>query len=117
MLKIVFYIKPRLAACLLTAVSFVLLLGGCSGGNGGGTAPITEAKVTGGILKLGTSGTSAIIAGIDIRINLPAGVSVAADPVSGETASGAVTISGAAATGNNNLVSAKYVAATNAAPA
>jgi hypothetical protein len=69
-----------------------------------------------GQLKLATSGTPKLIGGIDMTVNLPAGMIVDSDPATGETATGAVTISGPAALGNN-LIMAKLTPASNGAPA
>ncbi len=94
-------------------------LSGCSRGGSGQAAdspPLSAAVAASGELKLATAGMPNTIAGIDLTVNLPAGVSVNADPATGEVASGVVTISGAAA-GANNLAAAKYVPATDKAPA
>jgi hypothetical protein len=107
-------------ALIAALFSAMAALSGCSGGSGGtaaSAAPVTVAKQTGGLLKLGISGTSANIAGMDLQVTLPAGVTVAADPVTGEAASGVVTASGAAAGGNNSLVMAKYAPAATGTPA
>jgi large repetitive protein len=100
----------------------VMTLSGCSSGGSGqaaGSPPlsatVSATAATGGELKLATAGMPNTIAGIDLTVNLPAGVSVNADSVTGETTSGVVAISGAAA-GSNNLVSAKYTPASNGAP-
>src|SRR6185369_898652 len=106
-------IFPLIAALFAAAAA----MSGCSGGSGGAAAPVTVAKPTGGLIKLGTSGTSASIGGIDLQVSLPAGVTVAADPVTGNVASGVVTISGAAAGGSNSLVAAKYTPAATGSPA
>lgn len=115
MVKVPFYIKPQSMACLLAAALMcTLLLCGCSGGGGGATvtAPPGSTAATSGLLKVGTVGgtTTDLIAGMDLQVNLPAGVTVDADPSSGETTTGAVTLSGAAA-GGNSLVVAKYAPA------
>lgn len=82
----------------------------------GGTAnPIPVP--TGGLLKLRTAGASGTIGGIDVTVNLPAGVTVKADANTGETASGAVSISGSAAVGSNKLSSAKFTPASGGNPA
>jgi hypothetical protein len=72
---------------------------------------------TAGVLRLTTAGTPFVIFGIDTTIALPAGVIVDADPLTGEVAAGVVSISGAAAVGNNNLVVAKYTPASIGIPA
>jgi hypothetical protein len=111
----------------------VIALSGC----GGGTAPPSPAQGTNdgsifttgganpiaaptkGVLKL-TAGAAGTIAGIDMTINLPAGVTVAADPVTGEVTTGVVTVSGVAAAGTlgtQNATAAKYTPATAATPA
>jgi hypothetical protein len=121
MASIHFQFRHQSMVRLLAAVFIsTLLLYGCSGGGkeAAVAAPQASATVTGGLLKLGTLGTSSdLIAGMDLRVNLPAGVTVAADPSSGETAAGAVTLSGAAAAGGNSLLAAKYAPATAGTPA
>src|SRR5512143_432320 len=95
-------------------------LSGCSSGGSGQEAdspPLTATVAASGELKLATAGMPNTIAGIDLTVNLPAGVSVNADPATGEVVSGVVTISGAAAAGGNNLAAARYVPATDRAPA
>src|SRR6185369_7278222 len=121
MVKIPFHIKLQSTTCLLAAALISsLLLGGCSGGGkeAAVTQPLaTAAKFTGGLLKLGAVGTTTdLIAGMDLWVNLPAGVTVDADPSSGEAATGAVTSSGAAG-GSNSLVAAKYAPAAAGTPA
>jgi hypothetical protein len=84
---------------------------------GGTITPI--AAPTSGILKLSTSGGTDTITGIDMIVNLPAGVKVKADATTGEAASGVITISGAAAAGGTStkLVLGKFVPATAGTPA
>lgn len=65
-----------------------------------------------GRLTLSTAGTANIIAGIDITLNLPAGIIVDADPLTGVVADGVVTISGVAAVGTRNVTVAKYTPAS-----
>jgi hypothetical protein len=111
----------------------VIALSGCGGG---GTTPspaqgtndgsifttgggIPIAAPTKGVLKLTTAGAAGTIAGIDMTVNLPAGVTVAADPVTGEVTSGVVAVSGVAARtfGTQNATVAKYAPATDVTPA
>src|SRR5512138_363277 len=95
-------------------------LSGCSKGGSDQAAdspPLTAMVAAKGELRLATAGMPSTIAGIDLTVNLPAGVSVNANPATGEVAAGVVTISGAAAAGGNNLAAAKYVPATDKAPA
>ena len=63
---------------------------------------------TGGHLKLNASGTANNIGSIDVTVDLPVGVKVQADSITGEVAAGVVAISGVAAVGDSKLVSAKY---------
>jgi hypothetical protein len=97
----------------------VTALSGCSSGkNGDKTAaapPLAAATVTAGILKLGTAGAPNLIGGIDLTVDLPAGVSVEADPKTGEAATGVVTSLGTASGGN--LTVAKYAPASGGTPA
>lgn len=67
-------------------------------------------------LKISTSGIANTIGAIDVSINFPAGVGVTADPATGETAAGAVTISGGARVGSNMVVG-KFSPASGATPA
>src|SRR5690242_436566 len=89
-----------------------------TGGTTGGAANPTSAP-TRGVLKLTTAGPAGTIAGIDMTVNLPAGVTVAADPVTGEVANGVITVSGAAAgtLGTQNATVAKYAPASTVTPA
>jgi len=89
-----------------------------SGGKNLTGASITPlASPTSGLLKLGTAGTAGTIGAIDVTIHLPAGITVNADALTGETSAGVVTVSGVAASGSNRLASAKYTAAAGATPA
>lgn len=121
MVKIPFHFKPKSTVCLLAAAFITtLLLYGCSGGDRetSATSPLASMAATSGLLKLGAAGmTTELIAGMDLWVNLPAGVTVDADAKSGEIASGAITVSGAAAEGGNSLVTAKYVPSAAGAPA
>jgi hypothetical protein len=69
---------------------------------------------TNGTLKIKTQG-SATVGALDMTVTLPAGVEVAADPVTGEAVAAAVAASGVAA--KNTLVSAKVTAASGTTPA
>jgi len=80
----------------------------------GADAPIISP--TNGILKISTAGPANTIGAVDMTVTLPAGVTVTADPVTGEAAAGIVTISGAAAVGGNKLIAAKVTPASNAGP-
>lgn len=132
-MKIRNFVWPIL--CLAT-----IALSGCGGGGTGGATPlptagsettnnggvfttvgtIPEAAPTGGVLKLATAGTAGTIAGIDITVNLPAGVTVAADPNTGEVTTGAVAVSGVATArtlGTQNVTVAKFTPASTVTPA
>jgi len=71
---------------------------------------------TSGVLKFGTTGAPSVIFGIDVTIALPPGVIVDADPLTGQTANGVVTISGGAAVGSNPVSVAKYTPAAIGTP-
>lgn len=104
---------------------FLLVVAALSGCSRGGSdqaadspplsASVNATVAASGELKLATAGTPSLIAGVDVTVILPAGVSVAADPTTGETAAGAVMISGVAA--DNSLLAAKYTPASGNAPA
>jgi len=72
---------------------------------------------TSGVLKLATSGTANTIGAIDVTVDLPAGIKVAADPVSGEAAAGVVAISGAANVGDGKLTLSRFTPAGSGTPA
>jgi hypothetical protein len=123
----------------------VITLSGCGGGGGGGgdTEAVTASPAAGtdvtnsgntaaggptaplpiptkGVLKMATSGAASTINGIDVTVTLPAGVTVAADPVTGEVTNGVVTASGVAAVqtiGTQNVITARYAPASSATPA
>jgi len=87
-----------------------------SGGKNATGADAPTVTPTNGILKIGTAGPANTIGAVDLTVTLPAGTTVAADPVTGEAAAVTVTISGAAATGSNKLVAAKVTPASSAGP-
>jgi hypothetical protein len=88
------------------------------GGGGGGAAPASAPTTA--IVKILTSGTlasGALIGGIDVTLNLPAGVSVKATPDSVNPAvyvtdAGVITVSGVAA-GTNTTAIGTYTASPN----
>ena len=88
------------------------VLSGCGDGGGGGSSATPAPTAASGLLKLSTSGNANTIGAIDVTVDLPAGVAVQADSITGEVAAGVVAISGVAAVGVNNLVSAKYTPGT-----
>jgi hypothetical protein len=92
----------------------VSVLTACGRSSDEGPAP-APANPTAGVLKLNSIG-AANIGGLDMMVNLPAGITVDADATTGEAAAGAVTASGAAA-GTNSLASAKLIPATTTSPA
>jgi hypothetical protein len=94
------------------------LLAGCGGGSGssgtpGGGIMIPE-QPSAAVVEFSTVGGSAdtVVYGIDMIVHLPAGVTVSADPATGEVSVDVLksTVSGA-------MIGAKYVAATSTAPA
>lgn len=89
--------------------------GNGSNQTGGTIAPLPTP--TSGLLKIGTVGIANVIAGIDISFNLPTGIIVAADPLTGVVTDGVVTISGVAAVGTRNVTVAKYTPASSGTPA
>lgn len=100
-------IRP-LSRFALAALTMLALFGcgggggdGGGGGGGGPTAVLTLALPTG-----------TVIGGVDVTMNLPAGVTAKAD-TAGLPDSGIVVVSGAAAGG---FVGAKYTAASGSAP-
>lgn len=84
----------------------------------GGTVTPTTAP-TKGVLKMATSGAASTIAGIDVTVSLPDGVTVAANSVTGEVTNGVVTPSGVAAVtipGTQNAITAMFVPASSGVP-
>lgn len=71
---------------------------------------------TTGLLKLRTDQSPDTIGALDVTVNFPAGVTVAANAATGEPAAGVVTASGVAV-GNNDLVEAKFTPASGGSPA
>lgn len=88
-----------------------------SGNNRSGAALAFLPIPASGLVKLSTSGNGQIIAGIDVTVALPAGVTVQADPLTGEVLPGAVTISGVAAGGSNKLSMATFTPASGGSSA
>jgi hypothetical protein len=86
-----------------------------SGHNETGTT-IPAAAPSGGVLKISTAGTAAAIGALDMTVNLPAGTTVTADPVTGEAAPGTITVSGAAVANGGSQVAAKVTPAAGGAP-
>jgi hypothetical protein len=84
--------------------------------NRSGTTITPPPAPTHGLLKLSTAGTASTIGAIDVMINLPAGVTVAADPAKGETAAGVVELTGAAKSGDNILAAAKFTPSAGGTP-
>jgi hypothetical protein len=87
------------------------------GSNQTGTTVPPIPVPTAGLLKMSTAGAAATIGAVDITITLPAGVTVAADAVTGEVAPGALAASGAAAAAGSTLASGKVTAAAGGNPA
>ena len=88
----------------------VFVLSGCGGGSSG----TTVTQPTAAVVKLLSSGTGTTIGGIDMTIELPAGVSVMST-ITPTTDAGVVTASGVAATGS--FIYGVYTAATSTGPA
>lgn len=100
--------KIRHLAKFAFAAFTMLAIFGCGGGGGGdGTTPAGPTAVLTLALPTGT-----VIGGVDVTVNLPAGVTVKANS-SGVPDTGIVVVSGAATGG---FVGAKYTAATGSAP-
>jgi hypothetical protein len=66
-------------------------------------------------LSLSSAGTTTTIGAVDVTVDLPDGITVVADAVSGETGTGVVTITGEA--GKNGSSFAKFTAASTGTPA
>jgi hypothetical protein len=98
--------KLALVSCALLAIF------GCGGGGGGGGETPGAATVALKVSVQGTLPAATLIGGIDVTINLPAGVTCSA-ATDGTTASGVVTASGLA--GGGTPV-AKFVAAAGSTP-
>ena len=97
---------------LISVLSFTACGGGCGGND---SQPPTKATVK--IMASGSLSTGTLIAGVDVTLNLPAGVTVkaTADTVHPSvyiTDAGAVTASGVAAA-NTTLALATYTAASS----
>lgn len=88
-----------------------------SGNNRSGAAIALLPIPASGWIKLSSSGNGGIIAGIDVTVALPPGVTVKSDPNTGEVLLGAVTISGVAAVGSNRLSSATFTPASGGSSA
>jgi len=68
---------------------------------------------------MATAGAAGTIAGIDLTVTLPSGVTVAADPITGEVPNGVVTVSGVAAAGTfgtQNLITGSFAPASSVTP-
>jgi hypothetical protein len=109
-------LKDLFVSVLCLSVMAVLTLSGCGGGDGD-TAPVTPPVPTAGLLKMSSTGSSLAIGGIDMTISMPAGVTVKADPNTGEASSGVITISGVATAGSSKLATAKFTPAAGGSPA
>ena len=90
----------------------VTTLAACGGGGGGG-AFLPAAHQPTAVVALSTAGTGTIY-GIDVTVNLPAGVTLRTVPGSQETAGGVVAASGVALSGT--MTSALYTGATGTWP-
>jgi len=113
----------RLLACLaLISTLFVTACGGGGGGGGSTGGGNNTPQPTTAVVKISTSGSlpaGTQIGGVDVTLNLPAGVAVASSPDSGNPAvlvtnAGKVAASGVAVGANTNTLST-YVSASNAA--
>jgi hypothetical protein len=82
-----------------------------------GTTIVLLPSSTMGLLHLATVGIPFAMAGIDLTIAMPLGITVDYDQITGLTAPGVVSISGVANFGNNNTVVAKYTPAFFGTPA
>ena len=84
--------------------------GGGSNQTGATITPVPTP--TSGVLKLSTGGTSAIIGAIDVTITLPAGITIASDPATGETLAGVVKVSGVASSAGGTLATGRFTPAS-----
>lgn len=91
-------------------VAIMVFKNGGKNGTGGDITPVTSP--TDGVLKLTTTGGSLAIGAIDVIVNLPDGATVNADPATGETAAGVVSISGVASSGSNSLSISRFIPAS-----
>jgi hypothetical protein len=102
---------PLLAIiCLaLLAIICLALLAGCGGGGGGGSSSgptVTTTLKTAGLLATGQT-----IAGLDVTLEFPVGVTVKTDPSTGKVESSVVQISGVA-NPSEATIGATYTPAT-----
>jgi hypothetical protein len=107
--------KSRILSWLAMSVFSALVLFGCGGGGGGGSSTPQPPAGTNIIATIGLTGTlnaGQSIGGVDVVLNLPAGVSAVADGT-GETAAGVVVPVGGAA---GSLPVGKYTAAAGGNP-
>lgn len=110
-------INKTLQAWLFFVIA-ISVLPACGGGGGGGTdsgnaaAPL---QPTSAIVRLITAGTGTTIYGIDVTVDLPAGVTLKSAVNPPSTDAGVVIASGA--TGSASIVTAVYTAATSTQPA
>ena len=103
--------KMRTVVQLVLVLIILTALWGCgSGGNQGVTAQGTQKSVL--VLPAGVT-----VKGIDITLVLPAGATVQADPVTGETLPGVVTLSGSDAGLANSFPLGIYTPASASVPA
>ncbi len=107
--------RYRTVIIFLGAMLALSACGGGGGGSGSTTYGTTSTPPTKAVVKLSTFGASTQIAGIDVTIALPGGVTAKATVAPPETDSGVVLPSGQAAV--NSIVEATYSAATGSAPA
>ncbi len=106
----------KVRSILLFAVLLLFILAGCGGG-GSSSAPPAPTQPTTARLTLSTQGTlptGSLIGGIDIIVNLPAGVTVRTETASSTVNSTVLVASGQGASGS--LVLGNYTAATATAP-
>jgi hypothetical protein len=110
-------IEGGVSIATITGINTALSDFNNSGKNGSGVTvdPLPVPTTASLNLKLSSSGTTTVIGAVDVTVDLPDGITVVADAVSGETATGVVTITGEA--GNNASSFAKFTAASTGAPA
>lgn len=98
---------------LLVFMCLLLVLPGCGGGGSGG-AELSKIGGATRTLRLAAAGTDRLIAGVELTISLPAGVSVTTDGA-GVVTDAALRASGGA--GSDNLIIGRFTPASEAAPA
>lgn len=107
--------KTAINTILIFALTVLSACGGAGTNGTGNTGGISTPQPTKAVVKLSTSGTTTQIAGVDVTIALPSGVTVKSTVSPPETDAGVVIASGQAAA--NSLVTGVSTAVSGASPA